>query len=68
VQACLSEGARPLLQVKTFHDSDFLKQLELAITYGQPFLFEGAGMRSLCVACLDEWMGACCLCALSRLG
>lgn len=28
-------------QVKTFHDPDFLKQLELAIQYGFPFLFEG---------------------------
>jgi hypothetical protein len=28
------------LQVKTFNDSDFLKQLELAIQYGFPFLFE----------------------------
>lgn len=27
-------------QVKTFNDSDFLKQLELAIQYGFPFLFE----------------------------
>lgn len=29
------------LQVKTFHDPDFLKNLELAIQYGFPFLFEG---------------------------
>ena len=29
-----------LTQIKTFNDSDFLKQLELAIQYGQPFLFE----------------------------
>lgn len=29
-----------VLQVKTFNDSDFLKQLELAIQYGSPFLFE----------------------------
>lgn len=29
------------MQVKTFHDPDFLKQLELAIQYGFPFLFEG---------------------------
>ena len=28
------------MQVKTFNDSDFLKQLELAIQYGFPFLFE----------------------------
>jgi hypothetical protein len=28
-------------QVKTFHDSDFLKQLELAVQYGSPFLLEG---------------------------
>ncbi len=27
-------------QVKTFNDPDFLKQLELAIQYGFPFLFE----------------------------
>ncbi len=27
--------------MKTFHDSDFLKQLELAVQYGQPFLLEG---------------------------
>jgi dynein heavy chain, axonemal len=27
-------------KVKTFNDSDFLKQLELAIQYGFPFLFE----------------------------
>lgn len=27
-------------QVATFHDSDFLKQLELAIKYGFPFLFK----------------------------
>lgn len=29
------------VQVKTFHDTDFLKTLELAIQYGFPFLFEG---------------------------
>lgn len=29
------------LQVKTFQDPDFLKQLELAIQYGFPFLLEG---------------------------
>lgn len=28
------------IQVKTFNDSDFLKQLELAIQYGFPFMFE----------------------------
>jgi dynein heavy chain len=28
------------VQVTTFNDSDFLKQLELAIQYGFPFLFE----------------------------
>eukprot|EP00983_Pelagomonas_calceolata_P097731 1158274-Pelagomonas_calceolata.AAC.48 len=28
------------VQVKTFNDADFLKQLELAIQYGFPFLFE----------------------------
>ena len=27
-------------KVRTFNDGDFLKQLEMAITYGQPFLFE----------------------------
>lgn len=27
-------------RVKTFNDADFLKQLELAIQYGFPFLFE----------------------------
>lgn len=27
-------------QVKTFNDADFLKQLELAIQYGSPFMFE----------------------------
>lgn len=27
-------------KVKTFNDADFLKQLELAIQYGFPFLFE----------------------------
>lgn len=27
--------------MKTFHDPDFLKTLELAIQYGFPFLFEG---------------------------
>lgn len=35
------------LQVKTFHDPDFLKTLELAIQYGSPFLFEG------CDECID---------------
>lgn len=34
-------AASTCLQVKTFHDPDFLKQLELAIQYGFPFLFEG---------------------------
>lgn len=28
-------------KVKTFNDADFLKQLELAVTYGAAFLFEG---------------------------
>jgi hypothetical protein len=28
-------------KVKTFGDTDFLKQLELAVTYGGAFLFEG---------------------------
>jgi dynein heavy chain len=31
------------MKVRTFNDGDFLKQLELAITYGQPFLFENTG-------------------------
>ena len=31
------------LKVRTFNDGDFLKQLEMAITYGQPFLFESVG-------------------------
>ena len=31
------------LKVRTFNDGDFIKQLEMAITYGQPFLFEGVG-------------------------
>ena len=34
------EGSRLDGRVKTFNDSDFLKQLELAIQYGFPFLFE----------------------------
>ena len=29
-----------LLQIATFNDPDFLKQLELAIKYGFPFLFK----------------------------
>ncbi len=33
-------SATPPAQVKTFNDTDFLKQLELAIQYGFPFLFE----------------------------
>ena len=32
-------------KVKTFADGDFLRQLELAITYGAPFLFEGVDER-----------------------
>ena len=32
---CLS-----LLQIATFNDADFLKQLELAVKYGFPFLFK----------------------------
>lgn len=28
------------MQVATFNDPDFLKQLELAIKYGYPFLFK----------------------------
>ncbi|WIA10356.1 hypothetical protein OEZ85_010548 [Tetradesmus obliquus] len=35
------EGKQLEGKVKTFHDPDFLKQLELAIQYGFPFLFEG---------------------------
>lgn len=27
-------------QIRTFNDTDFLKQLELAIQYGFPFMFE----------------------------
>lgn len=34
------EGKNLEGKVKTFNDSDFLKQLELAIQYGLPFLFE----------------------------
>ena len=34
------EGKQLEGKVKTFNDSDFLKQLELAIQYGSPFLFE----------------------------
>ncbi|WZN62121.1 heavy chain alpha of dynein [Chloropicon roscoffensis] len=34
------EGKELEGKVKTFKDSDFLKKLELAITYGGPFLFE----------------------------
>ncbi|CAG9462277.1 unnamed protein product [Pedinophyceae sp. YPF-701] len=34
------EGANLDGRVKTFNDADFLKQLELAIQYGFPFLFE----------------------------
>ena len=34
------EGRALENRVKTFHDSDFLKQLELAIQYGYAFLFE----------------------------
>ncbi|MEW5308429.1 MAG: hypothetical protein WDW38_000392 [Sanguina aurantia] len=34
------EGKALAGKVKTFNDSDFLKQLELAIQYGSPFLFE----------------------------
>lgn len=30
-----------LLQVSSFNDPDFLKQLELAIKYGSPFLLHG---------------------------
>ena len=28
------------MQIATFNDPDFLKQLELAIKYGYPFLFK----------------------------
>ena len=34
------EGKELEGKIKTFNDSDFLKKLELAITYGGPFLFE----------------------------
>lgn len=34
------EGKQLEGRVRTFNDSDFLKQLELAIQYGFPFLFE----------------------------
>ena len=34
------EGKNLEGKVKTFNDSDFLKQLELAIQYGLPFMFE----------------------------
>ena len=34
------EGKKLDGKVKTFNDSDFLKQLELAVQYGLPFLFE----------------------------
>jgi dynein heavy chain len=34
------EGKNLEGKIKTFNDSDFLKQLELAIQYGFPFLFE----------------------------
>jgi len=38
------EGASDgVLKIRTFNDGDFLKQLEMAITYGQPFLFENVG-------------------------
>jgi dynein heavy chain len=31
----------PLRQISSFNDPDFLKQLEMAIKYGFPFLFQG---------------------------
>ena len=34
------EGKAMEGKIKTFNDSDFLKQIELAIQYGSPFLFE----------------------------
>lgn len=34
------EGKQLEGKVKTFNDADFLKNLELAIQYGSPFLFE----------------------------
>lgn len=34
------EGKNLEGKVKTFNDADFLKQLEMAIQYGFPFLFE----------------------------
>lgn len=33
-------GARFLFQISSFNDPDFLKQLEMAIKFGVPFLFQ----------------------------
>jgi len=35
-----SNVAVPLRQISSFNDPDFLKQLEMAIKYGFPFLFQ----------------------------
>jgi len=37
------EGKNLIGKIKTFSDGDFLKQLELAVKYGLPFLFENVG-------------------------
>ena len=37
------EGKNLVGKIKTFSDADFLKQLELAVKYGLPFLFENVG-------------------------
>ena len=37
------EGTNLTGKIKTFSDADFLKQLELAVKYGLPFLFENVG-------------------------
>ena len=37
------EGKNLIGKIKTFSDADFLKQLELAVKYGLPFLFENVG-------------------------
>ncbi len=40
VQWIMSKEKKNDIRVATFLDSDFMKQLELAIQYGKPFLFE----------------------------
>jgi dynein axonemal heavy chain len=37
-----SRGAQKL-EVKTFHDADFVRSLELAIQFGKPYVFESVG-------------------------